>query len=54
MKVLITGSAIYGYYLAKRFLDNGHHVYGIDSLSNDKKISIKRNLLLKNTRNINF
>ena len=55
MKVLITGSAGFiGHYLAKRFLDNGHHVYGIDSLLNDKKISIKRNLILKKYKKYKF
>lgn len=55
MKILITGSAGFiGYHLAKKFLDRGYYVYGIDSLINDKKISKKRNLLLKKYKKYKF
>ena len=55
MKILITGSAGFiGFNLSKYYLEKGHNVFGIDAFLNDKKLSQKRNLILKKYKNYKF
>ena len=48
-KILVTGTAGFiGYHLAKRLLEDGHSVVGIDSITDyyDPKIKLRRNKIL--------
>ena len=51
MNILITGCAGFiGFHLAKKLIEEGHKVYGVDNLNNyyDVKIKMKRISILKN------
>ena len=57
MKIFITGtSGFIGFHLAKKFLDNGHSVYGYDSVNNyyDLKIKKERNKILSKYKRYSF
>ena len=56
MKVLITGVAGFiGMHVAKRFLENGHKVFGIDNLNNYYDVKLKKNRLKQlNVKEYNF
>lgn len=47
MKILITGTAGFiGFHLAKRILEKGHEVFGIDSINHYYEVSLKHNRLI--------
>ena len=57
MKIFITGSSGFiGFHLAKELLDNGHSVYGYDSINNyyDLKLKKERNKILKKYKKYKF
>lgn len=56
MRVLITGVAGFiGMHVAKRFLENGHKVLGIDNLNNYYDVNLKKNRLKQlNNKNYHF
>ncbi len=57
MKIFITGiSGFIGFHLAKKLLDNGHSVYGYDSINNyyDLKIKKERNKILSKYKKYSF
>jgi UDP-glucuronate 4-epimerase len=46
MAILVTGAAGFiGFFLSKRLLAEGHHVYGIDNLNAYYSVQIKRDRL---------
>jgi UDP-glucuronate 4-epimerase len=48
MKILVTGVAGFiGYHLARRLLDDGMQVYGIDNLNNYYDVGLKRDRLME-------
>jgi len=57
MKILITGSSGFiGFHLSKKLLDNGHKVYGYDSMNNyyDVRLKKARYNILKKYKNFSF
>ena len=57
MKIFVTGSSGFiGFHLSKKLLNNGHKVYGFDSMNNYYDIKLKRDRLkiLKNYKNFSF
>ena len=57
MKILITGSSGFiGFHLAKKLLESGNNVHGIDSMNNYYDINLKNSRLkiLKKYKNFSF
>ena len=57
MKILITGSSGFiGFHLAKKLLESGNNVHGIDSMNNYYDVNLKNSRLkiLKKYKNFSF
>jgi UDP-glucuronate 4-epimerase len=57
MKIFVTGSSGFiGFHLSKKLLNNGHKVYGFDSMNNyyDIKLKLERLKILKSYKNFFF